>query len=99
MKFFRKLNSLHIQDPTLFSGTIKENILYGLSLATHANEQDKRTMDDVIEAAKRANAHDFISSLSQSYDTHIGKPTMTISHLFMKRYERNPRLFSQNPNW
>lgn len=42
------------QEPVLFSTTIAENIMYGLKGAT---------MEDVIKAAKQANAHDFISRL------------------------------------
>ena len=60
------------QDPTLFSGTVKENILYGLELSAVGKEA-QRSMEDVIEAAKSANAHDFITNLSQSYDTQVGK--------------------------
>lgn len=46
------------QEPSLFSFTIKENIAYGLS-------EDEVTMSKIIEAAKIANIHDFISSLPQ----------------------------------
>ena len=48
----------------LFSGTIAENIRYGKLDAT---------ADDVIQAAKRANAHDFISGLPQGYETELGE--------------------------
>ncbi len=49
-----------LQDSFLFSGTIKENIRYGRLNATD---------EEVVEAAKQANAHDFISHLEQDYNT------------------------------
>ncbi len=52
--------SFVLQDSFLFSGTIKENIRYGRLNATD---------DEVVEAAKKANAHDFISHLEQGYNT------------------------------
>ncbi len=51
------------QEPTLFGGTIRENILYGRLDATD---------DEMIAAAKAANAHDFISVLPDGYDTVVG---------------------------
>lgn len=54
------------QEPTLFSFTLKENIVYGLA-------EDEYTMQKVIEAAKVANIHDFILSLPQGYDTPVGE--------------------------
>ena len=52
------------QETILFGGTIRENILYG---RLDADE------DEVIEAAKAANAHDFIMSLPNQYDTLVGE--------------------------
>ncbi len=52
------------QDPFLFSGTIGDNIRYGRLEATH---------EEVIEAAKAAGAHDFITRLEQGYDTSVGE--------------------------
>ncbi len=51
------------QEATLFGGTIRENILYGRLDATE---------DELIAAAKAANAHDFIGVLPQGYDTIVG---------------------------
>ena len=56
----RKSLGLVLQDTNLFTGTIKENIKYGNPNATD---------EDVINAAKIANAHDFISALPDGYDT------------------------------
>ncbi|XP_049957122.1 ATP-dependent translocase ABCB1-like [Schistocerca serialis cubense] len=52
------------QEPVLFQATIAENIRYG---------RDTCTMEDIEEAAKMANAHDFISKLPQGYDTLVGE--------------------------
>ncbi|MGF2059990.1 ABC transporter ATP-binding protein [Mammaliicoccus sciuri] len=49
-----------LQDSYLFDGTIKDNIMYGTPNATY---------EKVVEAAKKANAHDFIEALENGYDT------------------------------
>ncbi|KAK6760030.1 hypothetical protein RB195_021524 [Necator americanus] len=54
------------QEPTLFSFTIKENIAYGMM-------ESEVNMEKIIEAARIANIHDFISKLPQGYDTEIGE--------------------------
>ncbi|CAL5185113.1 unnamed protein product [Lathyrus oleraceus] len=54
------------QEPVLFSVSVGENIAYGLP-------DDDVSKDDVIKAAKAANAHDFIISLPQGYDTLVGE--------------------------
>ncbi len=59
-----------LQDTNLFTGTIKENIKYG---------KDDATDDEVIEAAKLANAHDFIMRLPQGYDTPIAGDGSSLS--------------------
>lgn len=66
----RKQISIVSQDVFLFNGTVKENILYGNSDAT-----DK----DVIEAARMANAHDFIMELSDGYETQVGERGVRLS--------------------
>lgn len=58
------------QDPTLFSGTVKDNIRYAKPSATDA---------EVINAAKSANAHLFISDLPKAYDTEIGERGVKLS--------------------
>ncbi len=60
----RMLSSYIAQECSLFEGSIKENILLG---KTNASESE------VINAAKRANIHDFIMSLPEKYDTAIGE--------------------------
>ncbi|XP_062000144.1 ABC transporter B family member 28 [Rosa rugosa] len=54
------------QEPVLFSVSVGENIAYGLP-------DDHVSKDDVIKAAKAANAHEFIISLPQGYDTLVGE--------------------------
>lgn len=58
------------QDPALFSGTIKENIAYGIPDAS----QEK-----IISASKVANAHEFIVKLEKGYDTQIGERGLKLS--------------------
>ena len=58
------------QDNTLFSGTILSNIIYGLPGATK---------EDAIEAAKVANAHSFISSFPEGYETEVGERGVQLS--------------------
>ncbi|KAK2630858.1 hypothetical protein QOZ80_UnG0723290 [Eleusine coracana subsp. coracana] len=58
--------SLVNQDPVLFSVSVGENIAYGLP-------DNVVSKDDIIKAAKAANAHEFIISLPQGYDTLVGE--------------------------
>ncbi|XP_062131687.1 multidrug resistance protein homolog 49 [Drosophila sulfurigaster albostrigata] len=55
------------QEPVLFDRTIAENIAYG------NNFRDDVPMQEIIEAAKKANIHNFVSSLPQGYETRLGK--------------------------
>ena len=66
----RKKIGLVLQEPVLFSGTIRENILYGDVDASEEN---------VVQAAQSANAHDFIRGLPKGYDTQIGERGVTLS--------------------
>ncbi|MCK4515384.1 MAG: ABC transporter ATP-binding protein [Spirochaetaceae bacterium] len=58
------------QDVFLFTGTVKENILYGDVDATDSQ---------VIQAARRANIHEFVQSLSEGYDSEIGEKGIRLS--------------------
>jgi ATP-binding cassette subfamily B protein len=64
LRSLRDQISIVLQEPLLFSGTITSNIRYG---------REDATMDDIIEAARAASVHDFISSLPQGYETVIGE--------------------------
>jgi len=58
------------QDPVIFAGTIRDNILYGRPEASEA---------EVIEATKAAAAHDFVSALPEGYDALVGERGVTLS--------------------
>lgn len=58
------------QDPALFHRSIRDNISYG--------KQDA-TLEEVIEAAKKAEAHDFIAGLEKGYDTEVGERGVKLS--------------------
>lgn len=66
----RRQISIVLQDVFLFHGTARDNILFGREDATEA---------EVIEAAKIANAHEFISALPNGYDTIIGERGVKLS--------------------
>ena len=66
----RRQVGIVMQDNILFSGTIEDNIKYGRPGATR---------EEVIEAAKSANAHDFISRLPQGYETWLGERGVQLS--------------------
>ena len=64
LKSLRSNIGLVQQDVYLFTGTIEQNIAYGRPGASHA---------DIVEAAKKANIHDFIMSLPEGYNTFCGE--------------------------
>jgi ATP-binding cassette subfamily B protein len=66
----RRQFSLVLQDPVLFATTIAENIAYARPTASH---------DEIVAAAKAANAHDFIVGLPDGYDTLVGERGMRLS--------------------
>ena len=66
----RKSLGMVLQDTNLFTGTIKENIRYG---------KEDATDEEIINAAKLANAHDFIMRLPNGYDTKIAGDGSSLS--------------------
>ncbi len=66
----RRQIGIVLQDTFLFSGSVRENIRYGRLDATD---------EEVMQAAKAANAHQFIERLSQGYDTEVGERGATLS--------------------
>ncbi|XP_027345746.1 ABC transporter B family member 2-like isoform X2 [Abrus precatorius] len=70
LKSLRKQIGLVQQEPTLFATSIYENILYGKEGASET---------EVMEAAKLANAHNFISALPDSYSTKVGERGVQLS--------------------
>ncbi|CAM3868572.1 ABC transporter ATP-binding protein [Paenibacillus lactis] len=75
------------QDVYLFSGTVADNIRYGNMDAS---------MEEIVEAAKRANAHDFIMALPGGYDTDIGQRGVKLSGGQKQRLSI-ARVFLKNP--
>lgn len=83
----RKNIGMVAQDVFLFGGTVKENIAYGNLDATD---------DEIIEAAKRANIHDFIMTLEKGYDTEVGERGVKLSGGQKQRISI-ARVFLKNP--
>ncbi len=75
------------QDVYLFSGTVFENIAYG---------RENASRDEVIEAAKKAGAHEFISELKDGYDTYVGERGVKLSGGQKQRISI-ARVFLKNP--
>ena len=87
LKSLRQNIGMVQKDVYLFSGTVMENILYGRITATK---------EDVIEAAKRAGAHEFIMELKDGYDTYIGERGVKLSGGQKQRISI-ARVFLKNP--
>jgi ABC-type multidrug transport system fused ATPase/permease subunit len=64
LQSLREQVSIVLQEPLLFSGSIRENIRYGRLEATE---------EEIVEAARAANAHEFIMKLPQQYETELGE--------------------------
>ena len=75
------------QDVFLFNGSIMENILYGRLDATY---------EEVVEAAKKANIHDYVMTLPNKYDTQIGERGVKLSGGQKQRLSI-ARVFLKNP--
>ena len=85
MESLRRTIGIVQQDVFLFSGTIRDNIRYGRLDATD---------EEIVEAAKRANIHDYVMTLEKGYDTEIGergvklsggqKQRLSIARVFLK---------------
>jgi len=87
LKSLRKNIGMVQQDVYMFSGTIAENILYG---------RPDASIEEVIEAAKLANAHDFIMELENGYDTFVGERGIKLSGGQKQRISI-ARVFLKNP--
>lgn len=87
MNCLRKNIGIVQQDVFLFSGTFKENIAYGNLEAS---------MDEIIEASKKANIYDYIMSLPHGFDTQIGERGVRLSGGQKQRLSI-ARVFLKNP--
>ena len=87
LKSLRQNIGIVQQDVYLFAGTVYDNILYGKPGATR---------EEVIEAAKQANAHDFIMELPNGYETDIGQRGIKLSGGQKQRLSI-ARVFLKNP--
>jgi ATP-binding cassette subfamily B protein len=67
---FRRQVGMVLQDPYLFHGTLLDNIRYG---------RPEASVDEVIQAARAANAHDFVCKTAHGYDTMVGERGQTLS--------------------
>jgi len=66
----RRLMGIVTQETILFNDTVRNNIAYGLS---------GKPLEEIVEAARIANAHDFIAQLPEGYDTNIGERGVALS--------------------
>ncbi len=87
LKSLRERIGIVQQDVYLFAGTVLENIRYG---------RPQATVEEVIKAAKNANAHEFISALPEGYDTDIGQRGVKLSGGQKQRLSI-ARVFLKNP--
>ncbi len=87
LESLRKNIGIVQQDVFLFAGTIRDNIAYGRGNATD---------DEIIEAAKHANIHDFIMTLDEGYETYIGERGVRLSGGQKQRISI-ARVFLKNP--
>lgn len=87
LKSLRENIGVVAQEVYLFSGTVRENIVYG---------KENATEEEIIAAAKRASAHDFIMELPNGYDTYVGERGVKLSGGQKQRISI-ARAFLKNP--
>ncbi len=87
LKSLRSQIGIVQQDVYLFCGSVKENISYG---------KPDASMEEIVEAAKKANIHDFIMSLPDGYDTFVGERGTRLSGGQKQRISI-ARVFLKNP--
>lgn len=87
LKSLRQNIGMVQQDVYLFSGTVYENIAYG---------RENASRDEVVEAAKKAGAHEFIEALKDGYDTYVGERGVKLSGGQKQRISI-ARVFLKNP--
>lgn len=87
LKSLRQNIGMVQQDVYLFSGTVMENIAYG---------KEGATREEIIEAARKAGAHEFITQLKDGYDTYVGERGVKLSGGQKQRISI-ARVFLKNP--
>ncbi|RMJ21479.1 Multidrug resistance protein [Aspergillus sp. HF37] len=79
LRWLRQQISLVSQEPILFGTTIYKNIRHGLIGTKFENESEDRIQELVENAAKMANAHDFVIALPEGYETNVGQRGFLLS--------------------
>ncbi|CAG9987982.1 unnamed protein product [Clonostachys byssicola] len=79
IRWLRQQMALVGQEPTLFAATISENIKFGLIGTEHEDSDEEKQQILVEDAARQANAHDFIMQLPDGYQTNVGQRGFLLS--------------------
>ncbi|KAL4761315.1 ABC multidrug transporter Mdr1 [Aspergillus foveolatus] len=79
LRWLRQQISLVSQEPVLFGTTIYKNIRHGLIGTKYENESEDKVRGLIENAAKMANAHDFITALPEGYETNVGQRGFLLS--------------------
>ena len=79
LRWLRQHISLVSQEPTLFGTTIYGNIQHGLIGTQYEHADSEQQKELIINAARKANAHDFITSLPEGYETNVGERGFLLS--------------------
>ncbi|KAI8910240.1 P-loop containing nucleoside triphosphate hydrolase protein [Gorgonomyces haynaldii] len=79
LHWLRQQIGLVSQEPTLFEGTVLENVAQGLAGTEWEHASKEKQMELIQDACKQANAHDFIMKLSDGYNSQVGERGMLLS--------------------
>jgi ATP-binding cassette subfamily B (MDR/TAP) protein 1 len=79
LRWLRQQMALVSQEPTLFATTIYDNIRHGLIGSPFEGETAEQQRERIHDAARKANAHDFISALPEGYETNVGERGFLLS--------------------
>ncbi|PYH88449.1 ABC multidrug transporter Mdr1 [Aspergillus ellipticus CBS 707.79] len=79
LRWLRQQISLVSQEPVLFGTTIYQNIRYGLIGTRFENESEEKIRELIENAARMANAHDFVTALPEGYETNVGQRGFLLS--------------------
>ena len=77
--WLKRRMALVSQEPVLYARSIKRNIIYGMETEDGVPESEVPTQNEIEEAARLANAHDFICALPEQYDTECGERGVQLS--------------------